>query len=73
MEILNVQPKQIHVTFELSIQEIGHILDFYDLANPIYAKVMKDSDMATGEYMDGEFIAKLRQIYDDVRKGIGNG
>jgi hypothetical protein len=34
---------------------------------------MKDSDMKTGDYMDGEFIAKLRQIFEDVKKGMNDG
>ena len=73
MNIISVQPKDIHATLEVSIEEIARILDYYDLANPIYLKVMKDSDMKTGEYMDSEFIAKLRLIYEDVRKGVPDG
>jgi len=73
MNILTVQPKQVHVTLELSIEEIARILDYYDLANPFYQKVMKDTDTKTGEYMEEEFIAKLRLIFDDVRKGLQNG
>lgn len=72
MNIISVQPKEVHATFEVSIEEIARILDYYDLANPIYQKVMKDSDTKTGDYMDGEFIAKLRLIYEDVRKGVAN-
>ena len=73
MNILNVQPKQVHVTLELSIEEIARILDYYDLANPLYVKVMKDADMTIGDYMEGEFTAKLRLIFEDVNKGMQNG
>lgn len=73
MQILNVQPKQVHVTFELSIEEIARILDYYDLANPLYMKVMKDADTKTGEYMETEFIGTLRQIFEDIKKGVGDG
>jgi len=71
MKILNVLPKQIHVVLELPIEEVERILDYFDLANPIYVKVMKDSDMETGEYMENDFIAQLRHMYEDVHKGIG--
>jgi hypothetical protein len=73
MNIINVQPKDVHVTLEVSIEEIARILDYYDLANPLYTKVMKDVDIKTGEYMENEFISKLRLIFDDVRKGLTNG
>ena len=69
MIILDVQPKEIHVTIELGIEEIARILDFFDLVSPIYAKMMKDSDIETGDYVADEFIGKLRLVHDDVKKG----
>ena len=73
MNIIGVQYKDAYVTFEVSIQEIARILEYYDSANALYVKVMKDSDMTTGEYMEDDFIAKLRLIFEDVTKGVGDG
>ena len=69
MKILDVRPKEIHVTLEIGIEEIARILEFFDLVSPIYTKMMKDSDIATGDYVADEFIGKLRLVYDDVKKG----
>ncbi len=73
MKILDVQPKEVHVTFELSMQEIAHVLTFYDSARPLYDKVFADQRSEEGEYMTNEYIAKLRLIFEDVRKGVTHG
>jgi len=73
MNVIDVYPKEVHANLEISVQEIAHILTFYDDARPLYDKVYADQRSEEGEYMANEFIAKLRLIFDDVRKGIKNG
>jgi len=70
MNIIDVQPKEVHATLEVSIKEIAHILTFYDSARPLYDKVFSDSMGEEGEYMESEFIAKLRVLLEDVQKRI---
>jgi hypothetical protein len=70
MNVVDVYPKEVHANLEISIQEIAHILTFYDDARPLYDKVFSDSMGEEGEYMENEFIAKLRQVFDNVQKGM---
>ena len=70
MNVIDVYPKEIHANLEIPIEEIAHILTFYDSAKPLYDKVFADSMGEEGEYMENEFIAKLRQIFDNVQKGM---
>ncbi len=70
MNVVDVYPKEIHAKFEIPIAEIAHILTFYDDARPLYDKVFADSMGEAGEYMENEFIAKLRQIFENVQKGM---
>ena len=69
MIVISIQPKDIHVTFEISIEEIARILTFYDDARPLYDKVFADSMGEEGEFMENEFIAELRQVFENVQKG----
>jgi len=70
MNVVDVYPKDIHASLEVSIKEIAHILTFYDDARPLYDKVFADSMGEEGEYMENEFIAKLRQVFENVQKGM---
>ena len=70
MNVVDVYPKEVHANLEISIQEIAHILTFYDDARPLYDKVFSDSMGEEGEYMENEFIAKVRQVFDNVQKGM---
>jgi len=70
MNVVDVYPKDVHANLEVSIKEIAHILTFYDSARPLYDKVFSDSMGDEGEYMENEFIAKLRQVFENVQKGM---
>ncbi len=70
MNVVDVYPKEIHANLEIPITEIAHILTFYDDARPLYDKVFADSMGEAGEYMENEFIAKLRQVFENVQKGM---
>jgi hypothetical protein len=70
MNVVDVYPKDIHASLEISIKEIAKILTFYDDARPLYDKVFADSMGEEGEYMENEFIAKLRQVFENVQKGM---
>lgn len=70
MIVVEVFPKDVHAKLEVSIQEIAHILTFYDSARPLYDKVYGDSMGEEGDYMENNFIAQLRQVFDNVKKGV---
>ena len=72
MKIIDVQPKEIHVTLEMPLEEIAALLDYFKLAHPLYQKVYQDSDMTTGDAVESGFIGKLQSLYDDLKKGVPN-
>ena len=73
MKVVDIQPKDVHVTLELSVSEIGRFLDFCEKAMPLYAKVYKDSDASSGDYVAEEIALPLKDIFDDIKKGVGHG
>ena len=65
MKILSIQPKDIHVTFEMSLDQIKLLLDFLDnctmkFRNP---KLQKSVD-----YVIQDFFKQLNDMYEDVRE-----
>ena len=70
MKIVDVRPKDIYVLIELPIQEIDQVIAFCDKAIPLYAKVHSDSNPETGEFITDVFVAQLKDISDQVKKGM---
>jgi hypothetical protein len=68
MNVVDVYPKEVYASLEIPITEIAYILTFYDSARPLYDKVFSDQMGEEGEYMENEFIAKLRLLFEDVQK-----
>jgi len=73
MQILDVQPRDIHVMVDLSLAEIKHIVRFCDKAHPLYEKVYSDENTDESSFIQDVFIVKLNRLIDDLEKGAQDG
>jgi hypothetical protein len=73
MRILTVEPRDIHIAVDFSFAEIKHILNFCELAHPLYQKVYSDENRAESSFIHDVFIDKLRLLAEDIEKGVKDG
>ena len=72
MRIVSVEPRDIHILVDYSFAEIKHILNFCELAHPLYKKVYSDENRDESSFINDVFIDKLRTLADDLEKGVQN-
>lgn len=68
MRIISVEPKDIHVTIELSITEIGKILLALEHSTMEYNKECPDTEKAVN-WVKNKFFKTLDEVYESIEKG----
>lgn len=67
MIILNVVPKDIHVTIELSLVEVNRLLDFLNRCEVKYNKEEEMDFVESSDFVTRVFFPKLNQLSEDLK------
>ena len=67
MRILNVEPKDIHVTFNMSIKEVDLVLDALDNSEVKFASDEKPEVIEAAAYLKDVFFKTLADISKEVK------
>jgi len=68
MKILDVQPKDIHVTLEFSLNEIDLILEYLDHVKVAYVKEAEPK-MAQADDLIKSMFSTLNNLHKDLTEG----
>lgn len=67
MEILEVYPKEWHIKFELTADQLLKLVDFLD--NCVYQLDPKDErNVSVRDYVIGDFFPKLDRVAEELTK-----
>ena len=69
MKIIRIQPKEIHVTIELSLAQIRQIVDFNEKAMSLYVKVYEDANLSVLDYVRNDYTNVLKQVLKEIDHG----
>jgi hypothetical protein len=70
MKILSVEPRDIHVLFEMNITQVNYLINF--LSNSVVSVDGKDPDMvAADQYVRDVFFKQLNELSMEVEHGSG--
>jgi len=72
MKIIDIVPKEICVNIELSEEEIDDLLNFFDKAIPLYAKVYSDGPIENSERGAEGFTLLLKRIQKAIKTETKN-
>ena len=67
MRILNVEPKDIHVTFDMSIKEVNLVLDALDHSEVNFASDETPEIIEASAYLEDVFFKTLADISKEVK------
>lgn len=67
MKIVSVYPKDVYVTFEMSIKQAGMILDALELAEIKYDPKDNPKILEAVEYLKTDFFKTLNEVVDEVK------
>ncbi len=67
MKILAVEPKDIHVIVDLSITQVGHILDFLDRCKVDFSSADDPEFVKSAKYVTEDFFKQLAKVHEDVK------
>ena len=67
MKVVEIVPRQIYVKMEFSDVECQNILNFFERAIPLYAKVHLDSDIDDSLSVAENFRSELKSIVKTIR------
>ena len=68
MQILNVEPKDIHITLDLSIKETRMILDVLDHAKVEFNGTEEPGMIEAYDFVKDRFLKQLDQVVQDVER-----
>jgi len=68
MRIVKVAPKDIHVTFEMSLEEVGHLLFFLE-RTAVKFDGSKSEEQKSIDFVIGEFFKTLSAVEEDFKDG----
>lgn len=68
MMILDVKPRDVQVTMEMSAVELRGILDFIQKAEPLYSKVFGDQERLGHLFVRDQFAPVLTQLLRDIKQ-----
>ncbi|RLA02599.1 MAG: hypothetical protein DRQ42_00215 [Gammaproteobacteria bacterium] len=71
MKILDVQAKDIHVTFEVSLTEINMLLDFLSRAKVTFDGAEEPEFKKTLLFVQDEFFPILDKLTEEVKNDLG--
>ena len=67
MRILNVEPKDIHITFDMSIKEVNLVLDALDHSEVKFASDEQPDVIEAAAYLKDVFFKTLADISNEVK------
>jgi hypothetical protein len=67
VKIIAVEPKDIHVIIDLSITQVGYLIDFLDRSKVVYNSDDEPEFVKAVDYVKSVFFARLTKVYDDVK------
>lgn len=65
MQIISVQPKDIHITLEMSMKEVRFLLDFLSRSKLEYTEEEKE----WVEFVTKDFFPKLNELEEKIKDG----
>ena len=68
MRIVKVAPKDIHVTIEMSLEEVGHVLFFLE-RTAVKFNSKKEEEQKAIDFVTGEFFKTLSSVEEDFKDG----
>jgi len=68
MKVVKIEPKDIYVTLEMSIQQIGMLLHFLSMCQVLLDKNDPESVQAH-DYIMNQFLKTMDQVYKEVQDG----
>lgn len=66
MDILKVYPKQLHISLDISEEELNHILNFLDACEVDYGGKGENLKKA-GEFVSSVFFPRLNQLSEELK------
>lgn len=72
IRVIQIVPKDVHVTFEISLKNLDKLMDFLDGCEFIYDKE-NEKQAAAKQYVENELFPFLDQISEDLNKEAGHG
>ncbi len=67
MKILAVEPKDIHVIIDLSITQVGYILDYLERCKVDFDSKEDPEFIEVAKYVSGDFFKQLAKVHEDVK------
>lgn len=68
MQILNVEPKDVHIAMDLSIKETRMILDVLDHAKVEFNGTEEPGMIEAHDFVKNRFFKQLEQVVQDVER-----
>ena len=68
MRIIKVAPKDIYVTFEMSLEEVGYVLFFLE-RTAVKFNSKKEEEQKAIDFVTGEFFKTLGAVEEDCKDG----
>jgi hypothetical protein len=69
MQIIEIRPKGIYITNELSFEEVQHLLNYLDKVTVSYDSKKEPELHEAVEYVTGSFYPKLRELEENLKNG----
>lgn len=73
MQILSVEPKDIHITFVISATQIDSVIDYLNHCTAKYSSEDEPSFRAKSEYVTEVFhpmLIKAKEIAEEMKRGL---
>lgn len=69
MQVLQIRPKGIYITLEMSYEEIVSVLNFLDRSTISYNSEREEDFTKDVEFVKNEFFMHLKEIEGNVKNG----
>jgi len=70
LKVLNVEARDIHVVFEMSLSELRHVRDAIDAAHINYASEEDPKLALSVKYLTGDFFPFIDELVEDLEKNV---